>query len=168
MYRYVWCQTHSECPDLKGWYVVVEPDDFSLVAKLHKGITHVYYHKFGLDPHLQKSEIAGIYNPVRLGANWFNVVFNFLMNNHTLIVNSVGGWLPLDSVTVFRTVESSKLVWPDTYDDEVITISRWPEGVHWYLASNKDRIFTPPRFVQYKDALAHAKLFTERIETKDC
>lgn len=166
MYRFARCQTHSKCPDIQGWYLILEPDDVDTLTELHKGIANFYYHKFGMDPHLMESEMAMAYNPIRLTAIWLRSIEKFLSAGTTLAINQSGGMMPLDSVKVLATVESEKMVWSTLYENEVITISRWPEGHHYYLSSNKNRVFVPSKYVEYKDAVQAAKRYTDNIEEK--
>lgn len=168
MYKFVYCQPHAKCPDLKGWYLILEPDDVDTLMELHKGVAGLYFRKFGLDPHYNKPELATFYNPIRLAATWFTTVEKFLFTGTTLAVNSSGGWLPLDSVKVLKGEVSKKFIWPDRWLWETITISRWPEGRHYYLSSNRDRIFIPNKYSTYEDALQVAQMYTKNIEDKGC
>jgi len=168
MYEFARCRTNPKCPDVEGWYLVLKPDDPDTLAKLHKGVARFYFSKFGTDPHLVKSEFAGVFNPVKLAAQWLATVATQLFNGKTLVVNSKGGWQLYDSVEVLVTKTSSAMRWPDLYKGEVITISRWPEGRHYYLSSNRDRIFYPTKYTQYADALAEATAYTDRVISKGC
>jgi len=168
MYRFARCQTHSKCPDLQGWYLILKPEDVNTLMELHKGIANFYYRKFGMDPHLMESEMAMAYNPIILTAKWLRSIENFLLEGVTLAINQTGGMMPLDSVKVLATVESEKMIWPTRYEDEVITISRWSEGRHFYLSSNKDRVFMPSKYVEYKAAHCAVKKYTDNIKTKGC
>ena len=69
---------------------------------------------------------------------------------------------PLTDIEVLATMESTVMVWTDIY--EVITISRWNEGKHFYLSSSRDRIFTPPSYARYEDALHVANIYTENVK----
>lgn len=165
MYSFVRCQTHLACPNLQGWYLVLKRYDFAALMELHLGVTNLYYHKFGTNPHATEFEIA-TYNPIVLATKWLSSIEHYLLNDTTLVVNSAGGMVPLDSVKVLATIESEKMVWPTIYKDEIITISRWPEGRHYYLSSNKNRIFVPPKYVQYEAARHTAKKYTDNIWEK--
>jgi len=169
MYHFARCQPDAGCPDLQGWYLILEPDDLDALMALHKGVASLYYCKYGMDPHLKPDSDEGfLKNPIRLAALWLGTVEKFLSAGTTLAVNSSGGMIPLDSVKVLATVEQEKMVWPDLYDDEKITISRWPEGKHYYLSSNKNRVFVPPSYNSYTDAYAAARKYTENIHAKGC
>jgi len=152
-YRFYRCQCHPKCPDLIGWYLEVRPDDPETVMKVHKGVTGLYFFKFGMDPHIQKDEDRrALYNPIRLAALWLQSVEHYLLRGETLLVNSNGGMMPLDGVKILETVQSDKIDWDMRFDDEIVTICRWPEGRHWYLCSSKHRIFVPDKYDSYEEA----------------
>ena len=168
MYQFARCQSHPKYPELQGWYLVLKPDDCDTLEKLHKGVAGFYYGKFGKDPHIVKSDFAGICNPIRLAGKWLATVMKHLVTGETLVVNSKGGWLTYDSVQVLATQTSDDMRWPTLYKAETITISRWPRGRHYYLSSNRDRIFYPLKYLQYADALAEAKVYTNTVKSKGC
>lgn len=168
MYRFARCQTHPKCPDLQGWYLILEPNDIDTLMNLHKGVSCLYFHKFGVDPHITESEIAGLYNPILLTAKWLLTVEKYHLAGTTIFVNSSGGILPPECAKVLGTVESQTMSWPNIYEDEVITICRWPEGRHYYLSSNKDRVFVPSKYIEYKAALHAAKKYTDDVKTEGC
>lgn len=159
-YRFHLCQTHAKCLNLQGWYLEIRPDDPETLMRVHKGMTGIYYNKFGLDPRIE-------YNPIRLAALWLQGTHRFLLNGETILVNVNGGIMPLAGTIVLETVESDDLDWDVRYDDEVITISRWRAGRHWYLCSSKFRIFIPDKYTTYTDAYRVAQRYVsvERIKS---
>lgn len=170
MYKFVRCQTHAKCPNLQGWYLVLEPNDLETLEKLHQSISAFYFQKFGLDPHLQKdmsNPDTGAYlkHPVRLAGLWSETIEKQLFRGRVL-VNSRGGILPND-VRVLAEVTRVKMLWPGPFDPkEVITISRWPKGFHFYLSSSKERIFTPPKYETLEEAREVAEIYTNNIQEK--
>lgn len=162
MYRFVRCQTHPKCPDLQGWYLVLKPDDLLTFMDLHHGVAQYYWYKFGKNPHLK--DAPTIYNPLTLANLWLKGVEKYRVDGITIGVNSRGGILPLDSVRVLATVEKDKMAWPTLHKGEAITITRWPEMSHWYLTSDKDRIFVPIKYTRLEDARRVAQLYTENIK----
>lgn len=168
MYRFARCQPHAKYPNLQGWYLILEPADVETLMKLSRGVAGFYYHKFGFDSHTPQSEIAFWYNPIRLTGTWLKFIEKYLAAGIILAVNSAGGMLPLDSVKVIAETESSWLIWPDEYKSEMITISRWPKGKHYYLSSNKDRIFIPAKYSTYASAVQTARMYTNNIQDKGC
>jgi len=126
--------------------------------KVHKGVTGLYYFKFGMDPHVDPT---GPYNPIKLAAQWLLSVERYLLTGEAVLVNSNGGLMPRIGAIVLGEVESDKLIWPDHYEDEVLTISRWPERRHYYLCSNKGRIFVPDKHNTFEDA--HKAALAARI-----
>lgn len=168
MYRFVRCQTHPDCPNLQGWYLVLKTDDVDTLMELQEGVANLHYSKFSMDPHIAESEMAMAYNPTVLATKWLRSIEHFLLNGITLAINQSGGMVPLDSVKILAEIESEEIVWPDCYADEVVTISRWPAGRHYYLSSNKNRIFVPPWYIDYKAALHAAKKYTDNVKSKGC
>lgn len=167
MYQFARCQSHPNYPDMQGWYLVLKPGDVGTLMELHRAIARKYFCKFAMDPHLTMEKCPGFYGPVALAGKWLETVEKYLLQWDTIVVNSGGGLLTLADVKVLSTVESETMSWPDIYEDEVVTISRWSEGLHFYLSSNKDRIFSPGKYNTYEDALKAAKKYTENIRTKD-
>lgn len=105
-----------------------------------------------------------IYNPIVLMNLWLKSIEKYRNANTIIGVNSSGGILPLDSVKVLATVEKDRMTWPTLHEGEVITFSRWPEMPHWYLTSNKDRIFVPVKYTRCVDARRAAQVYTDNIE----
>ena len=165
MYSFVRGQTRPAGPaDLQGWYLVLKPDDVDTFMELHLGVAGFYYSKFGMDPHITEFEIG--YNPIVLVTKWLSSIEHYRLNDTTLAINSSGGMVPLDSVKVLAETRSKKMIWPTLYEDEIITISRWPECRHYYLSSNKSRIFVPPKYIDYKAAVLAAEKYTDNVKTK--
>jgi len=164
-YRFCRCQCHPKCPNLQGWYLELRPDDAETVMKVHKGVTATYWAKFGMDPHIDPTSP---YNPIKLAALWLQGVERFLLVGETILVNVNGGLMPFDGAIILETIGSDNLDWNTRFDDEIITISRWPEGKHYYLCSSKYRIFVPDRHPTFEDANKAALRFVpaERIKSK--
>ena len=119
---------------------------------LYTGVVASYYQHFGMNPHLDP---AGPYNPLHLAEKWVEVI-NRRLGEGPIVVNAVGGWLPKSAVIVLAEAKTEKMRWP-AIDDERITISHWPRGRHWYLSSDKGRIFVPDKYATY-DAAREASL----------
>lgn len=166
-YRFIRCRPHKKV-DTQGWYLILSEEMGigycrDLVDKLHNSISNFYYFKFGMDPHLKDKPF---YNPIALAAKWFESVISALVNSETLAMNSCGGWFPLGDTEILEEVWSDELRWPDRYPDEVITISRWPDGQHFYLTSNQDRLFSLSKFNTVAAAEREAKKYTDKIKEK--
>lgn len=108
---------------------------------------------------------SGPYNPLRLAAKWLQSVENCLLAGAVLI-NSNGGLMPREGAVVLDSVESDKLDWPEKFEDEIITISRWEGAKHYYLSSNKGRIFVPDKYNEYADARRAALRHTDQVVSK--
>lgn len=167
MHRFVRCQTHPACPDIVGWYLVLEPNDLMTIMDVHRGVAGLYFNRYNMDPHLREPALASHYNPVRLATLWLETVEKLLQEG-PIVVNSSGGCLLLDEVKVVAEQQSDKLVWPNYYEDEIITISRWEFGHHYWLASNKHRVFVPSKYKTYQKAHAAASNHTNNIKARGC
>jgi len=170
MYHFARCQPHDKCPDLLGWYLILKPGDLDALMKLHKSVAYLYFSKFGMDPHIKQGFVEGVLNnPIWLAARWLETMEKFLMTGAAILVNSSGGMMPYDETKVRTVVDREKMIWPsDDFDEEeIITISRWPKGRHFYLSSSTNRVFVPPKYVKYEDALDAAKEYTDNIKTKE-
>lgn len=165
-YRFIRCAPNKKYPNLQGWYLVLTYNNRTQLEKLHKGIANLYYRKFGMDPHYSKPDINWLYNPIKLAAKWFETVLSTLASGEVLAVNSSGGWLPLAGIKILEKIESDELRWPDRFPGEIITISRWPDGRHYYLTSNRERIFYPTKFYSIARAEQEARKYTDNIREK--
>ena len=165
-YKFALCQMHPKLPDLQGWCLVLHPDDPETLMKVHSGVCYLYYAKFGMNPHFDPN---GPYNPIKLAAQWLLSVERYLLAGTTIVVNINGGIIPLEDIIVLETVESDNLRWNKRFDDEVITVSKWPDGTHYYLCSNKDRIFIPSKYNKFDDAYQEALRYVpeDRIKSKE-
>lgn len=171
MYRFARCQPHSKCPDTLDWYLILQPDDLEALMKLHKSVAYLYFSKFGMDPHLKpNSEEGMLKNPIRLAALWLQTTEKFLIRGETILINWAGGMMPYDESKVRIIVEREKMIWPsDEFDpEETITISLWPRAHHYYLSSDKNRVFVPPKYARYEDAKQVAELYTPDVRSKGC
>lgn len=170
MYRFARCIPNPCCPDTQGWYLVLTPHDLATFMELHLGIANFYFFKFGTGGPPPKEPDLGVpRNPIRLAELWLETVERFRIAGITLVINSHGGMLPLDSVEVVTEVESEKMYWPrETGGREKITISRWSQASHYYLSSDMGRIFVPPKYARYEDARMVAEMYSDKIEDKGC
>jgi hypothetical protein len=139
--------------------------------ELHLGIANFYFCKFGTGGSGTKSgpDLGVPRNPIRLAELWLETVEKHRAAGTTLVVNSCGGMLPLDSVEVITEAESEKMYWPrERGGFEEITISRWSQASHYYLSSDAGRIFVPPKYARYEDARRVAEMYTDKINDKGC
>lgn len=125
------------------------------------------------DPHFFKDGDANkpnsiygqIVSPVHLGAGWMTTAFKLMSENGQVLVNSAGGMIPYGQVV--SEIKSETLTWPVAFPDEKITITRWPQGDHFYLTSSEGRIFDPIKYNTFDEALKAAKRIVpeDRIKT---
>ncbi len=142
---------NGRCPSVQGWWLVVKPGEWGTVDLLHARITQSAFlgggHQLPADESkMSASQKYAYANPVKVGAEWVQRVSSQIMDGETVYVNASGGWcLKGKQDKVLATESRSELSWPDTKDDlwqgEIITIKQWGDGIHWYLLSNKSRIF---------------------------
>ncbi|MFA5344759.1 MAG: hypothetical protein WC315_00575 [Candidatus Omnitrophota bacterium] len=130
---------------------------------LHLGVVSSYCTRFGRNPH---ADPTNIYNPVQLANQWTAMLTKLLKQDGKVLVNSCGGFLPLTNIRILSWIDATKLRWPDIYADEIITISRWPEGRHYYLSSNHNRIFVPAKFSTYAGARELATVYVNASQIK--
>jgi|WetSurMetagenome_2_1015567.scaffolds.fasta_scaffold48853_6 hypothetical protein len=152
MYRFHLCNTDLRFPDLQDWRIEIQPNDLDTLMKIHRGVAAVYLSRGGDDW-------------LMLSAQWFQSAVLYLWKG-PIVVNSCGGLLPLEDVVVLDTVDSEELDFHVRYDDEIITISRWPQGHHYYLASNKLRIFDPVKYISFAGAYQAALRFVSKDRIK--
>ena len=56
--------------------------------------------------------------------------------------------------------------WPHKYKDEIIKISQFPDGSHWYLSSSENRLFTPEKYPNYDAAFKMAENYVSKDKIK--
>jgi hypothetical protein len=140
--------------------------DFVTQMDLHIAVASAYYSRLKLDPHIDPT---GPLNPRHLVEKWVDGFNTILKAENVALVNSCGGILPPTNIRILSRLEIEKLRWPDSYDDEIITISRWPKGLHYYIASNKNRLFSPSKFNTYDEARDLALVYASpsRIKSRE-
>jgi hypothetical protein len=152
VYRFHRCNTDPRFPDLQDWRIEIRPDDPDTLEKIHRGVAAAYLARFGKDPHRWNDPY---YNWLTLGAKWLQTAEKLLWDG-PIVVNINGGILPRDAVVILETVETEEIDFNVRFENEVITITRWREGKHYWLASSKFRLFVPDKHNTYADARKHA------------
>jgi hypothetical protein len=161
-------QCHEKIPTLTGWYLQLIPYDIATLLEVHLGVTAMYFHRFQHDPHMQKDETTRrIWNPITQAQRWLGSMHDRMKDNKTVLINMNGGWMFMEDAIILDTVTSENIRWGDRYDTEIITISRWPKGRHFYLSSNKFRVFLPDKHNTYIGAFEDALQYvpSERIKS---
>ena len=146
-YRFLRCQVHPAFSDVQGWFLEVRGDDPELLSALHRGMAAKYRSMLGEDAHGK----PGPSKATLLADDWCRSLEAELQQGEVL-VNPAGGFVAKRDLTVLAEIESDDLTWPEHRADEVVTISKWPKGKHYYLGSNKDRIFVPEKFTTFRAA----------------
>lgn len=181
MYTFLRIQTHQKCPNAQGWYLLLDPNNNELVMLIHARLTRSLYLRYGTDPHhfantgyskdtldeLQKTlpkDILGYqYHPVVAGTKWLSKMITM---QEPICVNAVGGWMLYDGAIVLAKQESEWLIFPEYFDDEIITISRWPQAAHFYLSSNRGRLFDTDKTNTLERAIEIAEDFVPKNRIK--
>ena len=161
-YRFARCQVHPAFDDVQGWFLEVQGDDPQLLAALHKSITAKYCSMLGEDSHGCGADAT------RLAAAWLQSLESALQEGEVL-VNPAGGIVAKRDLIVLAEIKRRDLTWPEVLADEIITISKWPKGKHYYLCSNRGRVFVPEKFTTYRAARLAALRYVpaDRIRSRD-
>jgi len=163
-YRFARCQVHPAFDDVQGWFLEVQGDDPQLVAALHKSITAKYHSMFGEDSHGK----PGPADATRLAAAWLQSL-ELALQEGKVLVNPAGGFVAKRDLIVLAEIKCRDLTWPEVFADEIVTISRWPKGTHYYPCSNRGRVFIPEKFTTYRAARLAALRYVpaDRIKSRD-
>jgi len=161
--RFVRCQVHPAFDDVQGWFLEVRDDAPELLAALEKAIAAKYRTMFGEDAHGK----PGPANATLLAATWLRSLREELQEGEVLI-NAAGGFVAKRDLIVLAEIERDDLTWPEDFADEIIVISKWPKGKHYYLCSNKERVFIPEKFHSYQAARKAARKYVsaDRIKSR--
>jgi len=141
---------------LKGWYLKCPLSNTELLMKMGKVLLSRALKKL---THGKTCKI----NIVKMGEDLYKCWDDLLFSNHKAIYfNPNGSWMAdIKGYKTHETRESDKLVWP-TEEDEVITISRWRRGGHWYLSSSANRMFEKNGFSTCNGAETVAKNYVKK------
>ena len=158
-YRFARCQVHPDFSDVQGWFLEVHGDDPQLLMALHKSITAKYCSMLGQDSHGYGKDAT------RLAAAWLQALEQELHQGDVL-VNPAGGLVAKRDLIVLAEIKRRDLTWPEQFADEIITISKWPKRKHYYLCSNKSRVFVPEKFNTYRAARLTALRYVSAARIK--
>lgn len=177
----------KKCPNVMGWWQEVQPQEHHKVNMLHTGVAASLFMKSGVDPHNdirysdktdaidERDFLNVIRHPIILGGKYLATLTDqTLFRRKTLLVNSAGGWCYKDDTwEILETRELPTMAYPTDIDPkhnfvpteesdlykETIRITQWPDGTHFYLRSNKNRLFFPEKFDTYEQAFEEAKKY---------
>ena len=110
----------------------------------------------------------GSTDATRLAAAWLESLESALQEGDVL-VNPAGGIVAKRDLIVLAEIKRRDLTWPEVFADEIITISRWPKGTHYYPCSNRGRVFVPEKFATYRAARLAALRYVpvDRIKSRE-
>lgn len=166
-YTFVRVSPDHRIPQLQGWYLKVHKYDFELHDKLIKAMTNArawkYFQNkdnFESDGHT-RTLVAEITHPMKMCPRWVNTLHTLFKENTYALVNHNFGLCnyPEHEADVHAEFESTEYAFPVLYDDELMTVSRWPEGEHWYVTSNKERIMVPEKHDTLEAAVKAAAVY---------
>ena len=135
--------------------------------------------KFDEDPHLKRHQnssdisysfFSKIQSSQHLGPKWLESLRSTIdRHGHALVGENCGITYIHGKLKVINEVNKRKFYFPKkNYECELITISRYPNAPHYYLTSNKDRLFAD-KYNTVQMAIDEAKKYTtmDKIEVKD-
>lgn len=134
-----------EFPDAgRAWCVVLSWEN---LEALHRHVSVTALRAYQSNPHMREGFEQISMHPIRLGAGWLSTATSFLIRGEPAIVQSKGGMCTLDGVRIIQTVQQEKLTFPAGESaNEVITLSEWVRGGHWYITSSTGRVFDPVKY----------------------
>lgn len=132
MPTFVLTQLHSKLPKLKEWRMLVTGAS-STEAEWAIGMpAKTIANRIFRDPHMNSDNPLGPSYIKAAGLASINI-FSRLLAGESLLVNKVGGYCLYSPQSEIKRVTQDK--WPDE-EHEVFTLSRWPNGTHWYPSSS--------------------------------
>ena len=152
------------------WYLKLAADQ---IPELHERVTQAAFWRWTKDPHNFKKgtqshpqglgeprdEIVALHHPVLLGAGWLVSAEKLMWQDGVVYVNRCGGMLPHPPEVIEATIAKDTLEFPEE-DADIITISQWPSGNHWYIgtsSSHSGRLFEGKKFPTIQAAEEYAK-----------
>lgn len=178
-YTFVRCRADDRFP-AEGWYLKITWADQDAIDRMHKAVASSLFMKYVVDPHLfddnhkPKNTIADLVDPLKLGGGWLSTLYRICDEFGHALVNPAGGIRPPSKQeNVVKVLD--KLSWPVILDDEWITLMQWPNAQHYYLKSNKNRLFSPEKYETFDEAWKVAmelvpenriRVSTARVELK--
>ncbi len=131
-YTFVLTQLHYKLPDLLEWRLLVDADFPNVDVMLEK-----YEHRIMLklaDPHIKTGTFYAntLFDAINLYADRIS---RRLVAGEQILMNRNGGYSFYRLQDDKKRVERDTLMFPDQ-DIEIITLSTWPNGTHYYPTSN--------------------------------
>lgn len=147
MRKYTFCKFDYAFPgELPNclWLLRIGEYDLDLMQEVNDKVLMEYSSKFWNDEHNRigintRSIYHEVISPTALGFKRLEAMYKALEDKKYIYVNKNGGWF-FDSKypKKVETITKDELIWPDDEDkDEIITISSWYKGAHFYLNSTK-------------------------------
>jgi len=117
------------------------------------GVSNVYFCIYQL-------KTRGTLNVPNLVGGWEETL-TALLRKGPVGINKAGGMQSLDStINITSTKSCDDFLWPSD-KPETITISRWPNGKHYYLTSSLNREL-PQKYLSIASAKRRARKFVSK------
>jgi len=169
MYTFALVQTHPKCPTLRDWYLkltraqAADPKIEQLLAGHVQASVLQREREHAEDTH--PSESYALLGRGAVAFRWPETVQLLLQRDTAVLVGRRGGICPVEGTKILETRKSKDLAWPQD-ERELVTISKWQRGSHWYLSSTFDRIFEPSHYDTPEEAIEAALAFVPREQIK--
>lgn len=168
-YTFVAIKTGFKSSHKKEWRLLVDNISSPAVPMVVKMMSNSVAEVLK-DPHMDKGyqDYKSLYC---LGAMRAETgILNHLLNGRALLFNRMGGYTIYNRKDELNRRKQKNLIWPDAKKTrkEVITISRWPAGSHWYLSSAKilDHLPYDLKFVSAERAKDYVKRKFPNVEIR--
>lgn len=163
----------KKCRRVTQWLLQTDSVLSKEVSEMHRIWLNTIYRKYKLDPHLTDYAAKGnfiaayLINIPKLAEGWMRTLMK-LLKDGSVGFNRVGGMQSMNHLEVLKVEKREELLWPEDEEPETITISRWPNGKHFYLTSSLNRQF-PRKYSSLTSAKRAARRFVkpEQIIVKE-
>lgn len=140
------------------WYIHLKLEDAAdIIPQLNRLYGARFFAKEEANPHMAIQVRKGEYpSALQLATSWHASISKGLVKYREILINSMGGWMPMsDGIEILETREKSK--WPIPHEEVSYTISRWGDGVHYYVGSDASPIDSYKSFRQKFNTMQEAE-----------
>lgn len=168
VYVFVLCSPDSRFPNYKDWYLKITKESKYILKEFFESFKSMLQIKFGYNPHYFNQQtkepafnLAPIFHPTILSAEWIVCAVNFLDKYNVLYIGNKGQMFPPNtgSYIVHSEKSSPVLTFPTTDINESIKIQVWKNGKHFYLESSVNRVFSKAKYDSFNLAYEEASKY---------